>query len=472
VAEKIKVGDVVVLLPGILGRVLQVDGHDVWAPSKGALLRGIISLGRNVKNLELQPDDDVDKDDLGDGVTAPRLMPDIHLVPRFWKIDGYSKIREVLTNRFDLTPGSNWFDFPYDWRRDNRVAARQLAEQAPAWLEAWKAKSGNKDAKLVLLGHSMGGLVARAFLELYDGWKITRSLITFGTPYRGAVNALDFLANGVKKGVGPFKLDLTRLLGSMTSVYQLCPVFPCVDLGDGTLVHAHTTDGLPDGIVRERLVAAREQFHDAIAKSVEANGPARYAIHPVVGIFQPTLSSATLIGRDFESVGATGEDGGDGTVPRVSATPIELADQPVGTFVTDKHGSLQNVDSVLTQVAGVLTFKPSLHARDLFSGFELDLPDVVSPGDEVRFSAATMGSSNEVTADVIDADSDRPVQSATVKADSEGRFVGALPPLAPGVYRFTLRDVSVANLDPITDLFVVADDSTESDPDRPARDYE
>jgi hypothetical protein len=153
-----KVGDVVVLLPGILGSVLQVEGRDVWAPSKGALLRGLLSLGGSVKNLELTGVDDIDKDDLGDGVTAPRLMPDIHLIPRFWKIDGYTKIQEVLSDRFELTPELNWFEFPYDWRRDNRVAARQLAEQAPGWLDRWKEKSGNKDAKLVLLGHSMGGL--------------------------------------------------------------------------------------------------------------------------------------------------------------------------------------------------------------------------------------------------------------------------------------------------------------------------
>ena len=272
---RIKVGDVVVLLPGILGSVLQVDGRDAWAPSKGALLRGILSLGASVKNLELRTTDDIDRDELGDGVTVPRLMPDIHLIPRFWKIDGYTKVRGVLTERFDLTPGLNWFDFPYDWRRDNRVAARQLAQRAPGWLDAWKTASGNQDAKLVLLGHSMGGLVARAFLELYDGWKITRSLITFGTPYRGAVNVLDYLASGFKKGVGPFKLDLSRLLGSMTSVYQLCPIFPCVDTGDGNLVHAHGLDTLPDGVVRERLIAAREGFHDEITKSVETNGPGR-----------------------------------------------------------------------------------------------------------------------------------------------------------------------------------------------------
>lgn len=461
-AQRIKVGDVVVLLPGILGSVLQVDGRDVWAPSKGALLRAVLSLGGSVKDLELGPVDDVDVDDLGDGVTAPRLMPDIHLIPGFWKIDGYGKVREVLTKRFDLTPGQNWFDFPYDWRRDNRAAARRLAEQAPKWLHDWKESSGNADAKLVLLGHSMGGLVARAFLELYGGREITRSLITFGTPYSGAINALDFLANGFRKGVGPFKLDLTRLLGSMTSVYQLCPTFPCVDLGDGRLLRTDAVDTLPAGISPDRLGDARVSFHDAIASAVETNhDDGKYSIHPIVGIFQPTSSSATLSGSTLDPVGASGADGGDGTVPRVSATPLELADQPVGTFVTDKHGSLQNIDSVLTQVSGILTFQPPAFARgDLFSGFELDLPDAISPGEELRFAATTLGGSDAVSVEVVDADSERVVRSTTLPAAADGRFDGVIAPLPEGVYRFVLRDASLAGLSPVTDLFVVADESS------------
>jgi hypothetical protein len=33
----------------------------------------------------------------------------------------------------------------------------------------------------------MGGLVARHYLEVFDGWRDTRMLVTFGTPYRGSV---------------------------------------------------------------------------------------------------------------------------------------------------------------------------------------------------------------------------------------------------------------------------------------------
>ncbi len=230
--SKQPMGDVIVLLPGILGSVLERDGRDVWAMSAGAAWRAIRTLGRSVNGLELHGDDHT-VDDLGDGVTAPRLLPDLHLIPGLWSIDGYSHIRSSIFATFDVVEGQNWFDFPYDWRRDNRVAARHLAERAPDWLKAWRQRSGNNEAKLVLVGHSMGGLVARHYLEVLGGWRDTRMLITFGTPYRGSLNALDFLCNGFKKKVGPIGIDLTRLLRSLTSVYQLLPRYPVVDSGSG-----------------------------------------------------------------------------------------------------------------------------------------------------------------------------------------------------------------------------------------------
>jgi pimeloyl-ACP methyl ester carboxylesterase len=193
--------DVIVLLPGITGSVLQKDDKDVWAFSGGAIIRALLSLGGSVKDLALT-DDPPDEDDLGDGVTADRVMPDIHLIPGFWKIDGYGKVATAIEEAFDVRRGENFFEFPYDWRRDNRVAARKLARDTHDWLSAWRESSGNDDAKLILVGHSMGGIVSRYFVEVLDGWRDTRMLVTFGTPYRGSLNALGFLVNGMAKKLG------------------------------------------------------------------------------------------------------------------------------------------------------------------------------------------------------------------------------------------------------------------------------
>jgi pimeloyl-ACP methyl ester carboxylesterase len=457
VPQKLPVKDVVVLLPGILGSVLQRDGKDVWAMNAGAIARGLFSRGRSVKSLAIT-DDDPDKPDLGDGVVATRLMPDVVLIPGFWKIDRYTHIRNVLDDRFELIEGKNWFDFPYDWRRDNRAAAQRLAEQAPKWLHAWREESGAADAKLVLLAHSMGGLVARAYLELYGGWQDTRALISFGTPYRGAVNALDYLANGFQGGFGPLKLDLSPLLRSLTSVYQLLPVAPCVDIGTGQLAKLTAISGLPEGVDPTR-VAAAQAFHDDIAKSVDTNGPGRYDIHPVVGLFQDTKVSAVL--RDGQITSLTtdpnGDDDGDSTVPRWSATPIELADQPVGTYATEKHGNLHNAAAVITQVAGILSWKKTGHKRaSPFDGFKLTLNEVVPPDEPIPVRLDTKGPSDKVLVTVEHADTDKPAGRRTLKARADGSFRGNLRGLPPGVYRVAATDVSGAGLSPVHDLFVVA----------------
>ena len=78
--SKQPMGDVIVLLPGILGSVLQRDGRDVWAMSPGAAWRALVRSVTASTIWQLQGDDPM-VDDLGDGVTAPRLQSDLHLIP-------------------------------------------------------------------------------------------------------------------------------------------------------------------------------------------------------------------------------------------------------------------------------------------------------------------------------------------------------------------------------------------------------
>jgi hypothetical protein len=284
-------------------------------------------------------------------------MPDLHLIPGLWTIDGYGKIAARLQETLDLTPGQNYFDFAYDWRRDNRVAARALARATHDWLSAWRASSGNADAKLILVGHSMGGLVCRYFLECLDGWKDTRLLVTFGTPYRGSANALGFLANGMaKKLLGLTVADLSPLLRSFTSVYQLLPIYPCYDGGDGTLARVAEADGVPN-VDRARAADALA-FHREIEAAVDghlkdqAYLDAHYEILPIVGTFQPTNHSGVRRGDAVEmlrTIGGTDPDG-DSTVPLPSATPLELSEDPREMYANERHGSLQNNDGVLVQL--------------------------------------------------------------------------------------------------------------------------
>ena len=96
--------DVMVVIPGILGSVLELDGSEVWGLSGQAIVGNLLSLGRNIQRLKLP--EGIGDDDPGDGVKATRLMPDLHLLPGFWTIDGYGQLLEYLHAKFTLTEPS------------------------------------------------------------------------------------------------------------------------------------------------------------------------------------------------------------------------------------------------------------------------------------------------------------------------------------------------------------------------------
>jgi Lecithin:cholesterol acyltransferase len=452
--------DVVVLLPGITGSVLERNGRVVWGASAGAVLRGLFSGGQSIQDLLLEHDDP-DADDLGDGVRATALVSDVHLFPGLWTIDGYTKVAKRLCQRLHLEPGVNYFELPYDWRRDNRVAARKLQRESSGWLA--RRRQTHPDAKLLLIGHSMGGLVSRYFLEVLGGWKDTRSLITFGTPYRGSINAFETLVNGERK---LNLVDLTDLSRSFTSIYQLLPIYPCFDRGTGSLVRLAECTDIPrlDQSHHDRIRGA-EAFHREIEKAVERNqaaagaGVVRYVIRPIVGIDQPTSQTAVASGDHVEIVRSRNgtDEGGDGTVPRVSATPIE-AGEAQAAFAAARHGSLQNTDAVLAHVHGILTAPRDLgqvRAVGAPITLSLDVDSIFASREPIQFAVRPSVVGVPLEAVCESADGARPRQVVPLPPSNDEWRRGELAPLPAGVYRLTISG-DPTRIEPVADVFGVA----------------
>jgi pimeloyl-ACP methyl ester carboxylesterase len=453
-------GDVIVCLPGITGSVLQRNGKDVWNVSGGAVLGALRTLGRNIKELQLH-DDPPDVDDLGDGVVATSVIRDIHLIPGLWQIDGYSKLVATIESTFDVTAGKNFFEFPYDWRRDNRAAARMLQRRSADWLKAWRASSGNDGAKLILVGHSMGGLVSRYFLECLDGWRDTRALVTFGTPHRGSVKAVGTLANGNKLAF----FDLSALARSFTSIYQLLPIYPCFDVGDGKLVRVAEAE-VPhvDAARAKAALAFHHEISDAVTEHLKDDEyvRGRYDIRSVVGITQPTDQSALLDGDGVKLLRAYEQEdlGGDGTVPRVSATPIELEHEENSMFASERHGSLQNDDHVLLQFTGVVSGVPIDHDRfkDVVptTGLAFDVDDLYGTGDPIQVRARPESDPPGVlvaVAENVETGAEQ-VRRPLRPAGDDGWLMAELGPLPEGTYRVTA--LGSAMVEPVTELVTVA----------------
>lgn len=441
--------DVIVVLPGIMGSVLEKNGREVWAVSGSALLNGLKTLGRSIADLELS-DDSPDVEALDDGIVATRIFPDTHLIPGFWKIDGYSGLRRAILEAFDVRQGGNYHEFAYDWRRDNRASARRLARLAGQWLAAWR-KTNNSDAKLILIAHSMGGLVARYFLEVLGGWRDTRMLITFGTPYRGSLNALNFLVNGLRKNIGPLTaFDLSSLVRSFTSTYQLLPTYPCYDAGDGELQRVAHASGIPN--IDARRASAAFDFHEEIRRAVERNetDPSysrRYSMHPIVGVDQVTAQIARRAGNGVELLDSHPADphiAGDGTVPEASATPIEsdtLTAQHHKVFVSDVHGSLQNSQPMLVHVRSLLAganFPGAVfrsQTEPFSERFSLSIDDIFATSEDVIVSVASKSGRANANISIQEAQSGRELmlrRVTNVEGQVQSVAFGSLP---EGLYR-------------------------------------
>jgi hypothetical protein len=453
--------DVIVIVPGILGSVLVKDGLEVWGGSGASVIRNLATFGRALNDLKLEPG--IGHDDPDDGVIAPFVLPRLHMIPTFWKADGYGRLLAHLSARFTLTPAAddrpgNLVEFPYDWRLSNQLNAQRLAGAVVPHLERWRRDTHNPDAKLIFVCHSMGGLIARWFLEVLGGHELTRTLITIGTPYQGAVNALTSLANRTFLGVGPFGTAIDELVRSFPSAYQLLPTYPCLDLGDGQLQGLAGIE-LPNicaGNVKEAL-----EFHDRLNGAV-AKSP-RYQIFAVKGVDQPTAQSALVRnGMIVPLRSHKGTDyGGDGTVPRPSSHPPEWGNDTAAVFMPQKHAMLQSTDALLTQVFGILTDQ----LGNFMGGARIgaDFPDVVQPGAGVTIDATSLDGDPTLPLHVICEGEDGHAVGSPMLMDAmgDGRYRATISDLPEGAWRITVcSPTPVRPVDPVSDWMLVVNPET------------
>ena len=149
--------DILVFIPGIGGSRLERDGKAIYDLSVEALSRliwnwdgdGLAYTGGSGK-----PDD---------GVVATGLFNN-QLIPGYFGVDDYNGLCRSLQAAVG-NPARQFYKFPYDWRASNRWAAEALDAFIRPKLHDWRQGAGGSDARLWLVCHSMGGLVARYFLE-------------------------------------------------------------------------------------------------------------------------------------------------------------------------------------------------------------------------------------------------------------------------------------------------------------------
>lgn len=438
------VNDLVVVVPGIMGsRLADADGKPVWDLSGGALWRGLRTFGGSVNRLRLPKD--IGDGHPGDGVEPFGLMRDVHAIPGIWRpVDGYTELLGWLERSFTLTRGENLLPFPYDWRLSCRYNAERLKGAVTRELERWRASAPDRrDARVVFVCHSMGGLIARHYVERLGGHETARRVITLGTPHRGSLDGLVHLVNGLHKGWGRLGVDLSAFARSLPSLHQLAPDYACVK-GPGGLAYARDLPGLPG--VDQALLADAAEFHEAL----RAAAPAA-ELHAVTGIRQPTLTTAEITGDGLTPLWLIGDsdERGDGTVPRLAARPANTDATgyavPEAHTPCEQHGSLQNNKGVRDALSGLLGHERPFHRGEEDGDVPLCVlaPSLPAPGDpyEVEVTVPPEVRDHDalhLTAELRPAD-DSPALSRTAIPQGEGRYTATFPDPEPGAYRLAVR---------------------------------
>jgi len=221
-------GDVppTVIVPGIMGSgLLRPDQTRVWLNLRNAVGQYNISLPFALPLAE-------SRDELRPG----SLLGIEHRLPRLFGFTEYFDLLELLEAAgfvpANKTGGRGLVHhvFAYDWRRDLIESVRRLDET----LEALADARGDRDTRFNIVGHSMGGLIARYYLRYgtaepdpampvtWAGARRINSIVLVAVPNAGSIHSLEAMLYGNRVGLSYTTLAAS-VIARMPSVYQILP---------------------------------------------------------------------------------------------------------------------------------------------------------------------------------------------------------------------------------------------------------
>ncbi len=393
----------VVFIPGITASTLRdqypVTPEVVWE-----------ILAKSWDRVALHPDD----------VRYERTEPARVVVDSIFSFPYGDFIRDL---RHDLTPAADRpvpvYPFAYDWRqpldsseRDLDAFVEEVVGRTALLRHYHEAGYRERDGKVDLVGHSMGGMILAGYVDRAQGKRV-RKAATLGTPFKGSFEAVLKMATGMSQ-LGTSASREREVARLTPALYSLLPRFRgavSADSGLGvdlfraatwqpgivqTIAEQMRIWGVDGGgkVTHELIPAATERFQELLDQasahrarlgriSLASLGLSRDDWLAVVGVGQETrvhlhiakdpsgqpffdLSSEERKNgypsgtKDDDGTTARPVDTGDGTVPYEGAVPAFLDADNLVCLEDDDFGYWELRDRAL--VHGIAGHNVSLHS--------------------------------------------------------------------------------------------------------------
>ena len=306
-------------------------------------------------------------------------------------------LREELQKDDEVTPV---FPFEYDWRQDCTLTADLLDRFVDEVIARTKLLPHyrDEDFRVDLVGHSMGGLIIADYLKRYGHKGKVRRVVSIGTPFQGAVDAVLKLIIGKGHLTGENPRDRERVAArTIPALYQLLPSFDGAikPVGDAPTdlfdpktwqdsllksltryIKQHKARIKPGALLRKYLATAKKQRQRVNAVDLNASLPEGVdGWLAIVGVGSPTqveiengkLKDGSLRFKvlddqdDWSKVKQESTRTGDGTVPFKGALPQFMAKEKVICVCPDDFSRWEIRDRMLAKAAGFHGFLPAVN---------------------------------------------------------------------------------------------------------------
>jgi pimeloyl-ACP methyl ester carboxylesterase len=440
--------DAVIVIPGIMGSQLvdAGDGTVLW----GLSARSYASFWTGSSPWEKLKVTEEERSGRMGRVKATGLLTASAFAPLLRGIEPYTRLTEAV--RGTVLHRDAVLEYPYDWRLSVAHNARILATAAARHLETWRRHPrGSRSAKLVLVAHSMGGLIARFLTGVLGADGEVRQSITIGTPFQGAVKAVVLLDRGAGGPVPLPRRRLTALARTLPGIYDLLPSYRCVE-------HQGTARRLTPADVRglggdEDLARDSARMQEAIGRIQEPD------LRTVVGVEQPTMQSLQLWQGVARPQYYTLEDDGnidwrgDGTVySQVAAGGVE----PVSNL-PQSHGALARSSEAIAAVRALLT-RRRLGPPMGTGGVGLEVPESIAVGEPFEITVTSQDDAGNARCRIVDADTDLPLARPLLLHKAEAMVAQARLTRA-GLYRVEVKN---GGFSAVSQLVMVVSDAEDA----------